>query len=309
MFDYILLQAAILGLIEGLTEFLPVSSTGHLILAAYLIDFRGPPAKVFEVAIQLGAILAICALYGGRLLRVARDLPHRAEARLFVLSILIAFVPAVVFGVIFHDLIKSVLFSPWVVATMLLVGGVIILAVERTVQTTRYHQAEHLPLPLAFKIGLCQVVAMIPGVSRSGATILGAVLLGVDRRAAAEFSFFLAIPTMLGATALDLYKARDLLSSGDVLVIAFGLACSLLAALLVVRALVAYLARHTFEIFGWYRITVGTVMLVVLASYGTVVPEFASRTVQDRSPPTGTVLVEPIGMDRTDDPLLAKQVH
>jgi undecaprenyl-diphosphatase len=180
------------------------------------------------------------------------------------------------------------------------VGGIIILAVERHAVAARYHRAEAVPLPLALKIGLCQVIAMIPGVSRSGATILGAVLMGVDRRAAAEFSFFLAIPTMLGATALDLFKARHFLTSEHLLVIGLGFVCSFLAALLVVRALVAYLSRHTFKIFGWYRIVIGTLMVVVLTTYGAAVPGVADLAPGGTSPPSANErMVEPIGIEPT----------
>lgn len=272
MAEHQLLQAAILGIIEGLTEFIPVSSTGHLILAGHLMGFQGPPGKVFEVVIQLGAIVAICLLYAGRLLRVAIGLPHSVAARRFVLSIVVAFLPAAFLGVLLHDFIKTVLFSPWVVAVALVTGGVLILLIERQSTDAQYHSAEKLPLRLALKVGLCQAVAMIPGVSRSGATILGARLLGVDRRAAAEFSFFLAIPTMLGATVYDLYENRRLLAADDALVIAVGFVCAMLAAMLVVRALLAYLARHTFEIFGWYRIAAGLAMLAILAISGTAAP-------------------------------------
>jgi undecaprenyl-diphosphatase len=273
--DHLFVEAALLGVLEGLTEFLPVSSTGHLILADYLIGFADPTHRVFHVAIQLGAILAICLLYFGRLSRVARELPTDPQARHFVLSILVGFLPAAVLGALFHDTIKGALFSPWVVPVTLILGGIAILLIERRRPDLRHHCAERLPLPLALKIGFCQALAMVPGVSRSGATILGGVLLGVDRRAAAEFSFFLAIPTMIGATVFDLYKARDVLSTDGLALIAVGFAAALVTALLVVRALLAYLARHTFEIFGWYRIAVGLVMLVILAVYGTAGTSFA----------------------------------
>jgi undecaprenyl-diphosphatase len=266
--DFLILQAALLGVIEGLTEFLPVSSTGHLILAGYLMDFRAPPGKVFEVVIQAGAIVAVCLLYARRLLGIAAAVPTRPEARLFVVSILVAFLPAALLGVLFHPFIKTVLFSPWVVAVSLVLGGIVILVVERLRITPRHAAADRLPPGLALRIGLCQAVAMIPGVSRSGATILGAVVMGVERRAAAEFSFFLAIPTMLGATAYDLYKNRAFLNADDLALIAVGFVCAMIAAMIVVKALLAYLARHTFEIFGWYRIALGLAMLVVLAAFG-----------------------------------------
>lgn len=257
-----------LGTIEGLTEFIPVSSTGHLILAGYLMDFNGPPGKVFEVVIQLGAIVAICLLYVARLWKVATALPTSAEARRFTLAVIVGFLPAAVLGATLHGFIKQVLFSPWVVATMLVAGGVLIIVIERTVQHVRYAGVEHVPVPLALKIGFCQALAMVPGVSRSGATILGAVLMGVERRTAAEFSFFLAIPTMLGATVLDLYKNRDFLASDDLAVIAVGFVMAFIAAILVVRALLAYVQRHSFAVFGWYRIAAGLVMAVVLLAQG-----------------------------------------
>src|SRR5688500_3174914 len=191
------LQAVILGVVGGVTEFIPVSSTGHLILAGHLIGFEGAVAGTFEVVIQLGAILAVCVLYFERLLRVVVRLPYDPAARRFVLALLTAFLPSVVLGALLHDVIKEVLFSPWVVVVSLVLGGIVILAIEAASPEPRQHSAEAMPVPLALKIGFCQVISMVPGVSRSGATILGAVLLGVDRKAAAEFSFFLAIPPML----------------------------------------------------------------------------------------------------------------
>jgi undecaprenyl-diphosphatase len=263
-----LLRAAVLGLVEGLTEFLPVSSTGHLILAGHALGFAGPPGKVFEVVVQLGAILAICALYAERLLRLALRLPHDPDARRFALAVAAAFLPAAVLGAIFHDAIKAVLFSPWVVVSALVTGGVLILLAEHVRPVPRHHAAEALPVPLALKVGLCQAVALVPGVSRSGATILGGVLLGVERKAAAEFSFFLAIPTMLGATAYDLHRIGPELAAGDLLTIAVGFALALLTAAAVIRALLAFLTRHTFRVFGWYRIAFGLAMAVVLVAHG-----------------------------------------
>jgi undecaprenyl-diphosphatase len=265
-----LLQAAVLGVVEGITEFLPVSSTGHLILAGHLLGFAGPPGKVFEVVIQLGAIVAVCLLYFDRLLRVALRLPYDPAARRFVLSLLAGFLPAMVLGVLFRDTIKTVLFSPWVVVCTLVAGGVLILLIEGRLRPAEplHHDAEALPLALALKVGLCQAVAMVPGVSRSGATILGGVLLGVERKAAAEFSFFLAIPTMLAATVYDLYKVGPELASGDLATIGVGFLLAMATAMLVVRALIAFLARHTFRVFGWYRIAAGLAMAAVLLAYG-----------------------------------------
>jgi len=257
-------QAAFLGLIEGLTEFIPVSSTGHLILAVDLMGFRGPPGKVFEIAIQLGAILAVCCLYAGRLYGIARDLPSRPEARRFVRNVLLAFLPAMVIGFFAHGFIKDVLFSPWVVSVSLIVGGLAILLIERIAPPPRHREVEGFTFRLALGIGLCQTVAMIPGVSRSGATIMGALMLGVERRAAAEFSFFLAIPTMFAATVYDLWKNRALLSFDDGALIATGFVAAFLAGLLVVRALLDFVSKRGFAPFAWYRMAVGGLMLAIL---------------------------------------------
>jgi undecaprenyl-diphosphatase len=264
----VLAQAVVLGVVEGLTEFLPVSSTGHLIVVGWLMGFAGPPGKVFEVVIQLGAIVALCLLYAGRLLPLVLALPTSPAARRFALAIALGFLPAAVLGATLHGFIKAVLFSPWVVAVALVTGGIAILVVERLGIEPRHHRAETVPPLLALKIGFCQALAMIPGVSRSGATILGGVLLGLERRTAAEFSFFLAIPTMLAATVFDLWQNRDLLATDDLVVIAVGFGTALVTAALVVRALLAWLARHSFAVFGWYRIVVGALLLALLAVYG-----------------------------------------
>jgi undecaprenyl-diphosphatase len=261
-----LLQAAFLGIVEGLTEFLPVSSTGHLILLVDLLGFRGPSGRVFEIAIQFGAILAVCVVYRGRLWRVARDAPGDPGARRFILAILLGFLPAAVIGVLAAGFIKAVLFSPWVVSVSLIVGGLAILAIERLKPRPRFTQTERFPAIVALGVGFCQALAMIPGVSRSGATIMGAMMLGVERRAAAEFSFFLAIPTMLGATVYDLYKNRGTLSFDDGALIATGFVMAFLSALVVVRALLSYVSRHGFGVFAWYRIAVGFVMIGVLVA-------------------------------------------
>jgi undecaprenyl-diphosphatase len=261
-----LLSAAFLGLVEGLTEFIPVSSTGHLILLVDLLGFQGPPGKVFEVVIQLGAILAVCLLYFRRLWKVLLGLPSDPAARRFAAAVILAFLPAAVIGVLLHDFIKSVLFSPWVVSASLIVGGLAIIAIEARPRPVTVMRVEDFSPWLALKIGFCQVLAMVPGVSRSGATILGALLLGVDRRAAAEFSFFLAIPTMLGAAVYDLYKNRGLLTLDGSAVIAVGFIAAFFAAAAVVRVLIAIVSRRGFAPFGWYRIAIGTVMLMVLMS-------------------------------------------
>jgi undecaprenyl-diphosphatase len=264
-----LAKAALLGVVEGLTEFIPVSSTGHLILLVDLLGFRGPPGKVFEIAIQLGAILAICWVYRARLIGTVTGLLQKDEASWqFTYNILVAFIPAMVLGLLFHGFIKSVLFSPWVVCTTLILGAVAIIAIERLHPATRYEEVESFRPWLAFRIGLCQAVAMIPGVSRSGATIMGALLLGASRKAATEFSFFLAIPTMFAATVYDLYKNRDSLAGNDALVIAVGFVAAFVSAMLVVRWLVGFVARHGFVPFAIYRIALGLVMLAVLVLRG-----------------------------------------
>ena len=258
------LQVVLLGVLEGLTEFIPVSSTGHLILMGAVLGFEGPPGRVFEIAIQLGAILAVLVLYFRRLWAVLVGLPRDPAARHFALAILLAFLPAALVGVVAHGFIKSVLFSPWVVAISLILGGVAILLIERARPVATVHSVEALSLRRALAIGAVQCLAMIPGVSRSGATIMGALLMGVDRRTAAEFSFFLAIPTMIGATVYDLYKNRAGLTLDGGVVIAVGFAAAFLAALLVVRAVVGFVGRHGFAPFAWYRIGLGALALVLL---------------------------------------------
>ena len=260
----LLAGALLLGLIEGLTEFLPVSSTGHLILVVDLIGFRGPPGKVFEVVIQLGAILAICWAYRERFARVATGLLEDPDQVRFVRNIVLGFLPAMVIGALAHGFIKAVLFSPWVVVTTLVLGGAAILVIERARPESRYHKVERLPALAALQIGLCQAVAMIPGVSRSGATIMGGLLLGVDRRTATEFSFFLAVPTMLAATAYDTYQNWAVMSADNVAVIAVGFVAAFVAALFVVRRLLDFVSRRGFAPFAWYRIAVGVVMATFL---------------------------------------------
>jgi undecaprenyl-diphosphatase len=262
-----LFDVLLLGFIEGLTEFLPVSSTGHLILLEYLTGFEGPPGKVFEVAIQLGAILAVVVLYFRRLIREVVDAPRDPGARRFVMAVVLAFLPAAVIGVILHKYIKEVLFSPWVVSVSLIVGGIAILAIERWRPPPRVARVEDFSPMLAIKIGFVQCLAMIPGTSRSGATIMGALLLGVERKAAAEFSFFLAIPTMFGAVVYDLYKNRDGLTFDAGVTIAIGFVVAFIVALFVVRAFIAFISKHGFAPFAWYRIALGTVMLIVLAAH------------------------------------------
>lgn len=261
-----IVQALFLGVVEGLTEFLPVSSTGHLILLVDLLSFQGPPGKVFEIVIQLGAILAVCWVYRARLFGALAQAGRDREARNFIRNILIGFLPAMVIGVFAYKTIKTVLFSPWVVSVMLIAGGVAILAIERLVKHPHHHRVEDFPLPLTVRIGLFQCVAMIPGVSRSGATIMGSLLMGVDRKAAAEFSFFLAIPTMTAATAYDVYKNWAVLDFSGGTVIAAGFVAAFVVAMLVVRVAIAFISRHGFAPFAWYRIALGTVMMAVLVA-------------------------------------------
>jgi undecaprenyl-diphosphatase len=259
-----IVEAAFLGLLEGITEFLPVSSTGHLLLAGHFLGFESN-GKTFEVLIQLGAILAILSVYFGRLMKIARDLPTDPKARRFVTGVLIAFLPAAVIGALAHDIIKTVLFeSPMLICVMLIIGGLILLWVDRVELKPRYTNVMDFPLGLCFKIGLIQCFAMIPGTSRSGATIVGALLLGTDKRSAAEFSFFLAMPTMAGAFAYDLFKNRHILTLNDASLIIIGFIAAFISGVFVVRYLLDYVSRHGFALFAWWRLVVGTLGLVAL---------------------------------------------
>lgn len=258
------LIAALLGLLEGLTEFIPVSSTGHLLLAGHFLGFESA-GKTFEVVIQLGAVLAILTVYAAKLWRVASTIHTDPSSRRFVISVLLAFLPAVVIGVLAHDIIKTVLFeTPLLIAVMLILGGVVLLFVDRMAPPPLHDDATALPLRKALAIGFIQCLAMIPGVSRSGATIVGALMLGVGKRAAAEFSFFLSMPTMAGAFAYDIYKTRDVLDFGAWWDIAVGFAVAFVTAVLVVRWVLDFVSRHGFAIFGWWRIIVGSVALLAL---------------------------------------------
>lgn len=259
------LAALFLGVLEGLTEFIPVSSTGHILLAGHFIGFESS-GKTFEVVIQLGAVLAVLSVYATKLWAVFSAAPHDPVARRTILSVLIAFLPAVFIGVLAHDFIKTVLFeSPRLISVMLILGGIVLVFVDRIAPQPRYDDAMRLPLGMALKIGFIQCLAMIPGVSRSGATIVGALMLGADKRTAAEFSFFLSMPTMGGAFAYDLYKNRDVLDSGAVGEIAIGFVAAFIAAVLVVKWLLGYVSRHGYALFGWWRIIVGAVALVALS--------------------------------------------
>jgi undecaprenyl-diphosphatase len=229
------------------------------------LGLEGPESKLFDIVIQLGAILAVCWVYRERLFGAVTGLASEPPAQRFVANIVIAFLPAAVAGVFLYRIIKEVLFSPWVVAVSLIVGGFLILLIERVRPRPRVHDVESMSLATALGIGCCQILAMIPGVSRAGATIMGALMLRVDRPAATEFSFFLAIPTMLGAAVYDLYKNRAILSVDNGLLIAVGFVVAFLSALFVVRRLVDFVSRHGFGVFAWYRIVVGAIALVALA--------------------------------------------
>ncbi|MBO3758735.1 undecaprenyl-diphosphate phosphatase [Ciceribacter sp. L1K23] len=264
MEDQSIVSALILGLIEGLTEFIPVSSTAHVLLAGHFLGFESP-GNTFAVLIQLGAILAILTVYTAKLLQVALSLPTDPKSRRFVLSVLVGFLPAAVIGALAHGFIKSVLFeTPMLICVVLILGGLVLLWIDRVKLEPKYTDAMDYPLSLAFKIGLCQCVAMIPGTSRSGATIVGALLLGADKRSAAEFSFFLAMPTMAGAFALDLYKNRSALTFDDGAIIAIGFVAAFVSALLVVRSLLNFVSKRGYAPFAWWRIAVGFVGLIAL---------------------------------------------
>ena len=271
MIDVVLLaQAAVMGVVEGLTEFLPVSSTGHLILAGALIGFQGEKAKVFEIAIQTGAIFAVVLVYWNKIKTTVLALPKQREAQSFVLNVFIAFLPAVVLGLLFGKVIKAHLFTPEVVASTFILGGFIILWAERrqaaaddvvTGTLVRVQNVEQMTAFDAFKVGLVQCLALVPGTSRSGATIIGGMLMGLSRKAATEFTFFLAMPTLIGAGAYSMYKERALLSVADVPLFAVGLVFSFLSAWACVRWLLRFVSTHNFNGFAYYRIAFGLLVL------------------------------------------------
>ena len=265
----LLLKAAIMGVVEGLTEFLPISSTGHLILAGALLGFDDAKAKVFDIAIQTGAIFAVILVYWERIRTTVAALPTQRQAQRFALNVLIGFLPAVVLGLLLGKAIKAHLFTPTVVATAFIVGGFVILWAERRTAQARVQSVDEMTPWDALKVGLVQCFAMIPGTSRSGSTIIGAMLLGLSRKAATDFSFYLAIPTLIGAGLYSLYKERALLSAADLPLFAVGLVFSFLSAWLCVRWLLRYIASHTFAPFAWYRIAFGIVVLLT-AHFGWV---------------------------------------
>jgi undecaprenyl-diphosphatase len=259
----LLVKALILGVVEGLTEFLPVSSTGHLILAGDLLDFNGDKAKVFEIVIQTGAMLAIVWEYRERFWRVAAGLTKEPAARRFVTNLVVAFIPAAVLGLVFGKLIKSYLFRPVPVALAFILGGFIILWVERSLRPrVRVERVDDMTWRDALKVGFAQAFALIPGTSRSGATIIGGMLFGLSRKTATEFSFFLAVPTLIAAGAYDFWRNRALFDAGDVGLFATGSIAAFISAFLCVRWLLRYIATHDFTPFAWYRIAFGAVVLV-----------------------------------------------
>ena len=273
----LLIKAAIMGIVEGLTEFLPISSTGHLILTGALLGFDDAKAKVFDIAIQTGAIFAVILVYWQKIRDTVVALPTDRQAQRFALNVFIAFVPAVLLGLLFGKAIKEHLFTPVVVASTFIIGGFIILWAEKRQQnnpaTARVHSVDAMTPMDAIKVGLVQCLAMIPGTSRSGATIIGGMLMGLSRQAATDFSFFLAIPTLIGAGAYSLYKERALLSMADAPMFAVGLLFSFLSAWLCIRWLLRYIASHSFVVFAWYRIAFG---LIVLATAWTGVVRWAA---------------------------------
>ena len=259
----LLIKACILGLVEGITEFLPVSSTGHLIIVGDLLDFNDEIGKAFEVVIQLGAILAICWEYRRRLLKVAGGLASDPGARRFVYNLFIAFLPAAVIGLLFIKSIKAHLFQPLTVAIAFIVGGLIIFWVEKRHRyDPRIHEVDQMHWRDALKVGLAQVLSLIPGTSRSGATIMGGMIIGLSRQAATEFSFFLAIPVMFAASFYDLYKHWDLMNAQALWVFAVGFITAFVSAFFAVKALIRYVAGHTFVAFAWYRIIFGAILLL-----------------------------------------------
>jgi undecaprenyl-diphosphatase len=267
----LLLKAAILGIVEGLTEFLPISSTGHLILAGSLLDFTGDKAKAFEIIIQAGAILAVCWEYRAKIGSVIAGLGSDPKARRFVINLFIAFLPAAIIGLLFIKKIKAVLFAPVPVATAFIVGAFVILWVEHRIKTgkarpPRIDSIDDMTWLDALKIGFAQTFGIIPGTSRSGATIIGGMLFGLSRKAATEFSFFLAIPTLFAATAYSLWKERDNLVASDIPMFAVGLIVSFIAAFFCVRWLLRFISTHTFIGFAWYRIAFGIVVLITAYS-------------------------------------------
>jgi undecaprenyl-diphosphatase len=261
-----MIKAIFLGIVEGLTEFIPVSSTGHLLLVEHFFGFDDEDfGKAFAVLIQLGAILALLSIYFARLWQLFLGMFTNPEARRFIIGVLVAFLPAMVIGALAYGVIKSVLFNVWIVCTMLVIGGFVLLWIDRLKLNPRYHDATKFTLPMYLGIGFVQCLSMIPGVSRSGASIVAAMLFGADKRAATEFSFWLAMPTMVGAFVFEAYKSKAQFAGGNTLLIAVGFAVSFICGWFVVKTLLGYVSRHGFALFAWWRIAVGALGLIALA--------------------------------------------
>ncbi|WP_312233053.1 undecaprenyl-diphosphate phosphatase [Stutzerimonas nitrititolerans] len=258
---WIAFQALILGVVEGITEFLPVSSTGHQIIVADLIGFGGERALAFNIIIQLGAILAVVWEYRRKIIDIVVGLPKEQQAQKFTVNLLVAFMPAVVLGVAFADLIHAYLFNPITVATALVIGGVVMLWAEKRQHRIQAETVDDMRWTHALKVGFAQCLALVPGTSRSGATIIGGLLFGLSRKAATEFSFFLAMPTMVGAAVYSGYKYRELFQPGDFMVFAIGFVTSFIFAMLAVRALLKFIGNHSYAAFAWYRIAFGVIIL------------------------------------------------
>jgi undecaprenyl-diphosphatase len=260
-----LIKAAVLGVVEGLTEFLPVSSTGHLLLMEQFLGWGDDEfGKSFAILIQLGAILALLTIYFGRIWALATTMFTQWAAARFVIGVLLAFLPAAVVGALFGGVVKAYLFDVRVVCIMLIVGGFVLIWVDRMNLQPRYRDATSFPLPMYFVIGVCQCIAMIPGVSRSGATIVGAMLFGADRRSSAEFSFWLAMPTMIGAFAYEVFKSRAELAHANLAAIAVGFIFSFIFGWIVVKTFLTYVQRHSFALFAWWRILLGSAGIFAL---------------------------------------------
>jgi undecaprenyl-diphosphatase len=260
------IKAIFLGIVEGLTEFIPVSSTGHLLLVGHFLGFDDESfGKSFDVLIQLGAILALLSIYFGRLWKLFLGMFNDPQAQRFIIGVLVAFFPAMVLGALAYGFIKSVLFNVWIVCIMLVIGGFVLLWIDRLDLKPRYHDAQKFTLPMYLGIGVVQCLSMIPGVSRSGASIVAAMLFGADKRAATEFSFWLAMPTMVGAFAFEAFKNRHELAGSNLMVIAVGFAVSFVCGWIVVKWLLGYVAQHGFVLFAWWRIIVGALGLIALA--------------------------------------------
>ncbi len=263
--DFIaIVKAIFLGVIEGLTEFIPVSSTAHLLLSSQLIDFSYIKDDVFEIVIQLGAILAVCVFYRKKILDVLLSIFTKKSSQNFALNIFIAFLPAAIFGLIFHKIIKLMFFNPFSIALALIIGGIVILVVERLNVKPRYSKVEDLSIIQSLKIGLFQILSMIPGVSRSGATIIGGLLLKLDRKTATEFSFFLSIPTIFAASIFDFYKNYSSFDSSKISLILIGFVVAFLSSLVVIKWFINFVSSHSFKVFAYYRILLGIILLLIV---------------------------------------------